>query len=213
MHHRYVMATDEITAETWAIKYEVRGSQLRIIGTAGPITSGSETYWIIAREPEALVSIDYDDGNRKWARSQAEWGEPLAEYDDRPSLPTFRVRLKEPDPPVPPTRPPDPNQELTPIGRLMRERREALGLSAAALARLTGKSRAYVTLVENGQERLTNPETIDAFAEALQVSSDQVCAAAGVIPADITSAILGLNAGDLARLRQAIERIVQEDRA
>ncbi|MGB3327326.1 MAG: helix-turn-helix transcriptional regulator [Thermomicrobiales bacterium] len=211
MHYRYVMATDEITAETWALKYDVRGSTLRITGVAGPITPGSETYWIVARAPEALAAIDYDDENVKWAKRHADWGEPLAEYDDRPERPSSRVhvRLKEPEPEMPP---PDPNREITPIGRLLRERRDALGLSAAALARLVGKSRAYVTLVENGQERLTNPETIDAFAEALGVSADQVYAAAGVIPADIGAAIIGLNAGDLARLRQFLERIVQEDR-
>ena len=80
----------------------------------------------------------------------------------------------------------------SPLGRLMRARREALGLSLRDLARESGLSPAWVSNIELGRRGV--PEaTVYLLLDTLHVSPESHAAwyaAAGVLPESLTEALL-----------------------
>lgn len=87
----------------------------------------------------------------------------------------------------------------------LRKLREDAGLSLAELGRLTGKSRGYISNVENGTYKLTQPETIHAWAEAIEVEPDEIYVIVGRIPADIEEALQRSDVETLQQVRKLLE--------
>ena len=63
------------------------------------------------------------------------------------------------------------------IGGNVRAARRARGMSLEALAGLTGRSKGWLSKVENGRARLERRQDIAAIAEALAVSADSLVGA------------------------------------
>jgi transcriptional regulator with XRE-family HTH domain len=62
------------------------------------------------------------------------------------------------------------------IGRMVREAREAAGLSQAELARRLERNEAYVSRLEQGKFGRPQPEVIVALAENLPIKLSDLCA-------------------------------------
>jgi len=86
-----------------------------------------------------------------------------------------------------------PDESLLEMGRMLRERREALNLTREEITRVTGVSPSYVFLVETGRERSSGSpsrpkrETLKRWTEALNMSDEEasrVLALAGYHPID-----------------------------
>src|SRR6266568_4620288 len=60
------------------------------------------------------------------------------------------------------------------IGGNVRAARRSRGMSLEALAGLTGRSKGWLSKVENGHARLERRQDIAAIAEALEVSADSL---------------------------------------
>ncbi|SRR6266704_2236634 len=60
------------------------------------------------------------------------------------------------------------------IGLNVRAARRARGMSLEALAGLTGRSKGWLSKIENGHSRLERRQDIAALAEALEVSADSL---------------------------------------
>lgn len=72
------------------------------------------------------------------------------------------------------------------LGKLIRDRREALGLSLRQLAKTIGKSPSFVlTLERERQPPAASEETLRALARALDVDPDQMITLAGKTPQDV----------------------------
>jgi transcriptional regulator with XRE-family HTH domain len=68
-----------------------------------------------------------------------------------------------------------PSTEIEPrIGENVRAARRARGISLEALAGLTGRSKGWLSKIENGHARLERRQDIAALAEALAVSADSL---------------------------------------
>src|SRR5215472_5119394 len=63
------------------------------------------------------------------------------------------------------------------IGRNVRAARRSRGMSLETLAGLTGRSKAWLSKIENGHARLERRQDIAAIAEALAVSADSLLGA------------------------------------
>src|SRR5580700_12308066 len=60
------------------------------------------------------------------------------------------------------------------IGMNVRAARHSRGMSLEALAGLTGRSKGWLSKIENGHSRLERRQDIAAIAEALEVSADSL---------------------------------------
>ena len=60
------------------------------------------------------------------------------------------------------------------IGLNVRAARRSRGMSLEALAGLTGRSKGWLSKIENGHSRLERRQDIAAIAEALEVSADSL---------------------------------------
>ena len=60
------------------------------------------------------------------------------------------------------------------IGTNVRAARRARGMSLETLAGLTGRSKGWLSKIENGHARLERRQDIAALAEALEVSADSI---------------------------------------
>src|SRR5260370_8947282 len=63
------------------------------------------------------------------------------------------------------------------IGGNVREARRSRGMSLEVLAGLTGRSKGWLSKIENGHARLERRQDIAAIAEVLQVSADSLVGA------------------------------------
>ena len=79
----------------------------------------------------------------------------------------------------------------TMLGRLLREAREAVGLSQADLARRSGISQGRVSGFESGYERdIPRETTILALATAIGCDPTPLLVAAGRIPQDVQEQLI-----------------------
>jgi transcriptional regulator with XRE-family HTH domain len=76
------------------------------------------------------------------------------------------------------TSPKNPRKIACEIGRVVRRRREALGLSQEKFAELSDHHRTYIGLFERG-ERSPNVETLQRVATALGVKASDLLREAG----------------------------------
>ncbi len=63
------------------------------------------------------------------------------------------------------------------IGMNVRAARRSRGMSLETLAGLTGRSKGWLSKIENGRARLERRQDIAAIAEALEVSADTIVGA------------------------------------
>lgn len=70
---------------------------------------------------------------------------------------------------------------VTELGRLLRRRRLALGLTQEQLAEMTGLEQHYISQVERGQIARPSRDRLGSFARALELSEEEVLEAAGYI--------------------------------
>lgn len=68
------------------------------------------------------------------------------------------------------------------LGSLLRERRDALGLTQEDVAERIGKDQNYVSFVETGRIKQPRRAMLEAFARALELPPPRVFAAAGWAP-------------------------------
>jgi transcriptional regulator with XRE-family HTH domain len=80
------------------------------------------------------------------------------------------------------------------IGLNVRAARRSRGMSLEALAGLTGRSKGWLSKIENGNARLERRQDIAALAEALQVSADTLLGepAPGVRPGTLAPSVVPL---------------------
>lgn len=73
-------------------------------------------------------------------------------------------------------------------GRLLRERRNEMGLSLTNLARTVEISKSQLSMIEGGQ-RLPTDDQFESLSRALEIPSDVLRVAAGRLPPDVVSAL------------------------
>ena len=73
-------------------------------------------------------------------------------------------------------------------GRLLRERRNEMGLSLTDLARMVEISKSQLSMIEGGQ-RLPTDDQFESLSHALEIPSDVLRVAAGRLPPDVVSAL------------------------
>lgn len=93
------------------------------------------------------------------------------------------------------------------LGRLLREAREKRGLGVVEVARAVNKSHTFISRLEAGQLPLTNAETIRALADVLGLTPDDIYAAGGTVPADLSAKLRSLDARGLGQVRAYLDRI------
>jgi len=71
------------------------------------------------------------------------------------------------------------------LGKFIRERRQDLGLSAAALSRTSGVIRQHISSLENSKSWYMSEESIVRLADALMVDRDEMLAMVGRIQEDV----------------------------
>jgi transcriptional regulator with XRE-family HTH domain len=69
--------------------------------------------------------------------------------------------------------------EIPPLGEIIRQRRQALGLSSISLAGLSGLHRSVVYRIESGEIAQPVPDTLSRLARALQLNAAELLAVAG----------------------------------
>ncbi|MDQ3542112.1 MAG: helix-turn-helix domain-containing protein [Chloroflexota bacterium] len=85
----------------------------------------------------------------------------------------------------------------TPLGRLIRDRRRAMGISQSALARAMACDNAYISRIEGGTRAL-NVDYIPAVSAALGIDPvDLALAIAGLDPAAVRAAIVAQTLDDV----------------
>lgn len=77
--------------------------------------------------------------------------------------------------------PPDDTDYMTPIGRFVRQVREARHMSQAQLARRCGLSRAYINALEGGNVKDPSAKTLGIMARALGIDILEMLEASGAI--------------------------------
>lgn len=89
------------------------------------------------------------------------------------------------------------------LSQLITSAREAKNLSKRELAERIGKSHTFIWAIEGGRlgQPLTDPDTIRTLAAALDLTTDQIYAAADRIPDDIERALTALDAPGLGAVR------------
>jgi transcriptional regulator with XRE-family HTH domain len=92
-------------------------------------------------------------------------------------------------------------QGSTELGRLVEERRKEIGLSRAQVAKSMGWSYNMVAKVELGR-RMVPMDAIPAFADVLDLSSDVLYAASGMVPPDIQGRLVTATAEQIEAVRQ-----------
>ena len=76
--------------------------------------------------------------------------------------------------------------QVGPLGRLTRETREAAGLSQRQVAEAIGVSRELISRLESGSCQNISPAPLMRFAKRFNVSSADLCAAAGwMLPTEL----------------------------
>ena len=86
----------------------------------------------------------------------------------------------------------------------LRALRTKVGMSQNALAKAISRSHTYVWNVEAGRVKLTARETIEAWAEALDVHPDLVYQAIGTVPHDIVELLQNADAETWQSVRSLI---------
>lgn len=81
---------------------------------------------------------------------------------------------------------------MTTLADLIRQRRDALGITQAELARLTTTSPPFVSQLISGTRQINNPAHVIAFAHALEVDPDLVWTVMGKPPPDLVEALKSL---------------------
>lgn len=98
---------------------------------------------------------------------------------------------------------------VTPLGTLMRERRQKLGMSAREVAEAAEISHTYVNNLENGKNDLPSREVVAGLARVLEVSEEELARAAYWIdapkesPSDVEAGV---------SLREVVDALDQIDR-
>jgi transcriptional regulator with XRE-family HTH domain len=117
-------------------------------------------------------------------------------------------------------------QKRRTFGQLLREKRIAKGFSLRKFAELVGISPTYLSQVEQGNVDPPTAERVKRMAELLNESADEWIALAGRVPDDLAGiiqkqptevpdllrAVKGLNADQLRRLREDVERMKKEEK-
>lgn len=94
--------------------------------------------------------------------------------------------------------------ERHPAGAMIREARIAAGLTQPELAAQAGISASQVSAIESTRtDRATYPAVLDKIAPVLGIDRDDLYAAAGRIPAELTAAMTG-NASALKKVRRTL---------
>ena len=70
---------------------------------------------------------------------------------------------------------------MTKFQKLLIEARKKAGVSTRELERLSGVSKSYISMLEGGQRGVPAPEILQKLAGPLNVSYDELMAAAGYI--------------------------------
>jgi len=73
---------------------------------------------------------------------------------------------------------------ITRLGALVKQHREAKGLSQGDLGKMVGVERSYIGHIESGRTKTPSREVLTGLAQTLDVSMPQVLAAAGYLPAN-----------------------------
>lgn len=71
------------------------------------------------------------------------------------------------------------------LGSHIRRAREAAGMGLRELARAAGKSPAWLSRLERGENMGASVRTIQTFARLLRIDSDALLLAAGKVPPDV----------------------------
>lgn len=88
------------------------------------------------------------------------------------------------------------------LGRLIRTRREMLGMSQEEFAQRVGfGSRGTISPIESGSRSLTAEDKVRRVAELIGEHPDRLYTIQGYIPHDVYDAIAGLEPEAMARLR------------
>lgn len=111
----------------------------------------------------------------------------------------------------------EPKQAIE-LGRLIRERREALGLSKRQLAEQTDMNNATIVRIEQGTIAVPHPDKLSRLADVLGLSLADVYSLADyAVPSELPSfqpylrsKYRGLPTGAVDDLNKAFERIVRE---
>lgn len=91
------------------------------------------------------------------------------------------------------------------LGNLVRQRREAMGLSQEDLAhRLGYGSRGSVSPIESGSRAVTAADKVQRLAEVLDISPDTIYTLQGYVPHDVYDDITGFTPAQMERLRSFI---------
>jgi transcriptional regulator with XRE-family HTH domain len=93
------------------------------------------------------------------------------------------------------------------LSRLVRERRQALGMTQDELAERIGKSRTFIRNIEVAQKAVTNEDTIQALAEALQSDPYELYAAQHMVPHDLARLIGAMDFVTMYETRAALSTI------
>lgn len=104
------------------------------------------------------------------------------------------------------------------LAELLRDKRDALGLSASEVARRAGVTTGTVTRIELGQIPSPKADSLTAIAEVLQIEKADVFAAAGWVPGKelptlrpyLRSKYHGLSEADASRVESYIDRLQQQ---
>lgn len=75
----------------------------------------------------------------------------------------------------------DPRKNGLLLGRLVREKREAAGISQAELARQLGMTESYVSRLERGEFRRPQPQVLMAIAERFGIDINDLYAVTGCL--------------------------------
>lgn len=71
------------------------------------------------------------------------------------------------------------------LGRRIRSARESAGMGLRELARAAGKSPAWLSRLERGQDECASVGALQALARLLRIDPDALLLAAGKVPPDV----------------------------